>query len=72
MLNLDEMAKILIKPQGGGVVRVEGVDYSRVLWRGEELESQGEYAAACELRFDAVQRFMDTVGEESPMLDWED
>ena len=66
------MAKIIIKPQGGGVVRVEGVDYSRVLRRGEELESQGEYAAACELRFDAVQRFMDTVGEESPRLDWED
>lgn len=66
------MAKVVIKPQSGGVVRVEGVNYSQLLSRTQELERKGEYASACEMRFDAVQHFLDSAGEEPIMLDWED
>ena len=66
------MARVEIKPQGSGVMRVEGVDYTRLLRQAEEKELKGRYAVACELRFDAVQKFLDQAGEEPLTLDWED
>lgn len=66
------MARVEIKPQGSGVMRVEGVDYARLLRQAEEKELKGQYAEACELRFDAVQKFLDQAGEEPLTLDWED
>ena len=66
------MAKIVIRPQSGGLVRVEGVNYAQLLRRCEEQERGGNYASACEARFDAVQAFLDRVGEEPVALDWED
>ena len=66
------MAKIVIRPQSGDLVRVEGVNYAQLLRRCEEQERGGNYASACETRFDAVQAFLDRVGEEPVALDWED
>ena len=66
------MAKIVIKPQVGGLNRIEGVNFQQVLQHSEELERKGQYASACEMRFDAVQQYMDIAGEESSFLDWED
>lgn len=63
------MAKVTINPTSSGMWRVEGLRDE--LRRSREREKES-WAAAADMRFDAVQRLVDALGDEEVHLDWED
>ena len=63
------MAKVTINPTSSGMWRVEGLRDE--LRRSREREKES-WAAAADMRFEAVQRLVDALGDEEVHLDWED
>lgn len=66
------MAKITLLPSVSGNVRLGGDYFTKALRRSREAERKGLYADACEMRLEAVENLLEGLGEEGPMLDWED
>ena len=62
------MARITINPTSSGLWHVEGLGDE--LRRSREREKES-WAAAADMRFEAVQRLVDVLGEEEVHLDWE-
>ena len=63
------MARITIKPSSSGLWHVTGLKDE--LRRSCEQEKES-WAAAADMRFEAVQRLVDALGDEDVHLDWED
>ena len=63
------MAKVTIHPTSSGLWRVEGLRDD--LRRSREREKES-WPAAADMRFEAVQRLVDALGEEEVHLDWDD
>ncbi|MBQ5704400.1 MAG: hypothetical protein IIV49_04805, partial [Alistipes sp.] len=63
------MARITINPSSSGLWHVAGLKDELRRSREQEKES---WAAAADMRFEAVQRLVDALGEEDVHLDWED
>ncbi len=67
------MEKLSIKPSASGLVRIDGGDrLGAVLRRSRALDREGRAEEACRMRFDAVRRLDDMLGEEPLALDWAD
>ncbi|MBQ8437499.1 MAG: tetratricopeptide repeat protein [Alistipes sp.] len=62
------MARITINPTSSGLWHVDGLGDE--LRRSREREKES-WAAAADMRFEAVQRLVDVLGEEEVHLDWE-
>ena len=63
------MARITIKPSSSALWHVTGLKDELRRSREQEKES---WAAAADMRFEAVQRLLDALGDEDVHLDWED
>ena len=63
------MARITINPSSSGLWHVVGLKDELRRSREQEKES---WAAAADMRFEAVQRLVDALGDEDVHLDWED
>ena len=66
------MAKIDIYPTSSGEIRLGGDYFIKKLRRSRDQERKGFYNDACEIRLEAVETLLDTIGEEGPAFDWED
>ena len=63
------MARVTIRPTSSGLWRVEGLKDD--LRRSREREKES-WPAAADMRFEAVQRLVDALGDEEVHLDWDD
>lgn len=63
------MARVVVKPTSSGLWRVDGL--GDALRRSRERERES-WPAAADMRFDAVQRLLDALGDEEVHFDWED
>lgn len=63
------MSRITISPTSSGLWHVVGLNDT--LRRSRDLERES-WAAAADMRFEAVQRLVDVLGDEDLHLDWED
>ena len=63
------MRKIVVRPTSSGLWHVEGGGFGDLLRRAAEKE---KWADAADMRFEGVQRLLDTIPDEDVMLDWAD
>ena len=67
------MEKLSIKPSASGLVRIDGGEkFGSALRRSQALDREGRAEEACRMRFDAVQRLDDLLGDDPVALDWAD
>lgn len=67
------MIRVKLRPISTELWQVEdGEAFSALLRRTLRMEQTGDWAKACELRFDCAQQLLDAVGDEPVRLDWND
>lgn len=67
------MEKLSIKPSASGLARIDGGEkFGSALRRSQALDREGRAEEACRMRFDAVQRLDDLLGDDPVALDWAD
>ena len=71
--NVVAMIRVRLRPISTELWQVEdGEAFSALLRRTLRMEQTGDWAKACELRFDCAQQLLDAVGDEPVRLDWND
>lgn len=67
------MSKIILRPISSDKWQIDGGGvFCEMLNRTQRAERAGNWAKACELRFEGAQKLLDVVGDEPARLDWDD
>lgn len=68
-----QRVKPTVKPSASGLMRIEGGEvFGAALRRSYALEREGRAEEACGVRFEAVQRLDEVLGDDPVALDWGD